>query len=377
MIMIPCRKFLMAFWLFLISVLCHAASKSEPKAILLSPSATSIERLAADEVQKHIYLRTKTRLPVLPSKSGKSKTAIRLSCDSSRLSPESFRIDRDEKGLHIVGGSDVGLLYGVYQYAELLGVVFTLHGDIIPDEPYEGSLLVSGKGNLARFDYWLHTFEYLRTMGQLGCLRGKMDRLMSQSPDGPTIEKTVLPLRIELARTWERLIEQQLQTISTIGEVGTLINLESQTRKTYGFLTKHDAEIVRLTKKPLPAECHLSMDYRLSPQLVVLNHRELLEADEPYRLELTIPGKTSADEAPCLHYRQLGKGSFKTLAMQADDAHHFSVTIPQTLKGTIEYYISFKHHGSTYHYPAAAPSICATWVKLSVTEGCVNTSRKD
>lgn len=236
---------------------------------------------------------------------------------------------------------------------------------------------MSGKGNLARFDYWLHTFEYLRTMGQLGCLRGKMDRLMSQTPDGPTIEKTVLPLRIELARIWERLIEQQLQTISTIGEVGTLINLESQTRKTYGFLTKHDAEIVRLTKKPLPAECHLSMDYRLSPQLVVLNHRELLEADEPYRLELTIPGKTSADEAPCLHYRQLGKGSFKTLAMQADDAHHFSVTIPQTLKGTIEYYISFKHHGSTYHYPAAAPSICATWVKLSATEGCVNASRKD
>lgn len=73
----------------------------------------------------------------------------------------------------------MGLLYGVYQYAELLGVVFTLHGDIIPDEPYEGSLLVKGKGNLARFDYWLHTFEYLRTMGQLGCLRGKMDRLMS------------------------------------------------------------------------------------------------------------------------------------------------------------------------------------------------------
>ena len=65
----------MAFWLFLISVLCHAASKSEPKAILLSPSATSIERLAADEVQKYIYLRTKKRLPVLPSKSGKSKTA--------------------------------------------------------------------------------------------------------------------------------------------------------------------------------------------------------------------------------------------------------------------------------------------------------------
>lgn len=45
------------------------------------------------------------------------------------------------------GGSDVALLYAAYQYAELLGVRFTLHGDIIPDTPYQGSLLQCGKGD--------------------------------------------------------------------------------------------------------------------------------------------------------------------------------------------------------------------------------------
>ena len=34
-----------------------------------------------------------------------------------------------------------------------------------------------------------------------------------------------------------------MQTVYTSGELGSLINLESQTRKTYGFLTKYDKEI--------------------------------------------------------------------------------------------------------------------------------------
>ena len=72
----------------------------------------------------------------------------------------------------------MGLLYGVYQYAELLGVVFTLHGDIIPDEPRRVAF-GEWKGKSCSLRLLLHTFEFLRTMGQLGCLRGKMDRLMS------------------------------------------------------------------------------------------------------------------------------------------------------------------------------------------------------
>lgn len=39
------------------------------------------------------------------------------------------------------------------------------------------------------------------------------------------------------------MIGHLIQTVYTLGELGSLINLESQTRKTYGFLTKYDKAI--------------------------------------------------------------------------------------------------------------------------------------
>ena len=49
------------------------------------------------------------------------------------LNPE-YRLKSDGKRLTITGGSDVGVLYGAYAFAEKLGVRFYLHGDAIPDE---------------------------------------------------------------------------------------------------------------------------------------------------------------------------------------------------------------------------------------------------
>lgn len=220
--------------------------------------------------------------------------------------------------------------------------------------------MVKGAGNLSRFDYWLNSFEYMRTMGELGCLRGELDRLMAQATDANAVENHIIPLRIQLARKWEQLISQQLQTVSTTGEVGTLINLESQTRKTYGFLTKHDKEIARITGKPLPAECQLSMAYNQAPRLIVLNHREVLQAGENYMMELTVLGKRPDDPAPVLHYRPLGKGSFKSLTMSPKSENCFVTSMPQNTQGTLEYYITFAQGERQYHYPASAPSVCGT-----------------
>ncbi len=234
------------------------------------------------------------------------------------------------------------------------------------DSLYALRPMVKGAGNLDRYDYWLNTFAYMRTMGELGCLRGEIDKLMRQATDGSFIEAKVLPLRIKLARLWEQLISQQLLTVSTTGEVGTLINLESQTRKTYGFLTKHDKEITRLTGKPLPAECALSMSYSGEPRLIVLNHRELLQSNEPYALQLTVLGKTAADKAPVLQFRSLGKGKFKSMTMSPAGNNTFKASLPQNMSGTIEYFITFDQDGKQYHYPASAPNVCATVTKLTL-----------
>ena len=47
----------------------------------------------------------------------------------SGMDAQAYRIDP----AGISGGSDLGVLYGAYRYAEILGVRFYLHGDVVPD----------------------------------------------------------------------------------------------------------------------------------------------------------------------------------------------------------------------------------------------------
>mgnify|MGYP000844601315 CR=1 FL=1 len=43
------------------------------------------------------------------------------------------------------------------------------------DEIYELRPLVSGNGNLERFDYWLNQFNYLKATGKLACTVGSFN----------------------------------------------------------------------------------------------------------------------------------------------------------------------------------------------------------
>ena len=76
-------------------------------------------KLAEKEICRYVYLRTGKLQPC----------PVTLKIDSS-LGAQEYRITADS----ITGGSDVGVLYGAYRYAELLGVRFEIDGDVIPDE---------------------------------------------------------------------------------------------------------------------------------------------------------------------------------------------------------------------------------------------------
>jgi len=92
--------------------------------IIVCPSdAPAKVKLAAKEIRRYVYLRTGKLLPI-----GETGEGIALKIDPS-LGSEEYRIKADR----ISGGSDLGVLYGAYRYAELLGVRFYLHGDVVPD----------------------------------------------------------------------------------------------------------------------------------------------------------------------------------------------------------------------------------------------------
>jgi len=104
--------------------------------IFLPENAGQLEKLAASEIRKYIYLRS-GELAVLTSKSDPGKEQIILQIDPV-LEDQEFSLQTENMGgnkkLTISGGSEIAVLYGAYEFAEQLGVRFYLHGDVVPDK---------------------------------------------------------------------------------------------------------------------------------------------------------------------------------------------------------------------------------------------------
>ncbi|MGO8675066.1 MAG: malectin domain-containing carbohydrate-binding protein [Limisphaerales bacterium] len=241
-------------WL-LTSTLPARAASSEPARIISPHDASWMERLAAREVRRYVYLRTGERLAIVSETDGlqgrgeailvsrKGREALKgigaepypvrdahnapgraapvnpgapesLAAALDRLAPQSYYLKTlapppsTRAGgalLLIVGGDDAGTLYAAYRFAERLGVRFYLHGDVIPDErePWKmpilderSSPLFELRGIQPFHDFpegpdWWNRDDYLAIIGQLPKLRMNFLGLHTYPEDRPNAEPTV------------------------------------------------------------------------------------------------------------------------------------------------------------------------------------------
>jgi len=133
-------------------LMAHAAPPGGGARIQVPKEASALERLAAKEVARYLYLRTGQLLPI---QSGDSRpgsnviiiaardwpilqSAAAISQAASTLKSQEFMIQTaDVKGgrqVWIVGGDGVGALYGAYRFLENYGIRFYLHQDVVPEE---------------------------------------------------------------------------------------------------------------------------------------------------------------------------------------------------------------------------------------------------
>ena len=125
------RRFLLVFGAFLL-LLSNPISSAEialEPVIVTKAQAASLQQLAAREVRRYVYLRTGVLLRI---DNQAADSAIVLTTDPT-LDEQQYRLKTDGQVLTISGGSDVGVLYGAYAFAEKLGVRFQIDGDVIPD----------------------------------------------------------------------------------------------------------------------------------------------------------------------------------------------------------------------------------------------------
>jgi hypothetical protein len=226
---------------------------------------------------------------------------------------------------------------------------------------------VAGAGNLQRFDYWMNTLYYHRDLGEIGCMRGQLDDLVSQiKKEINTVQRTALltkavTLRIEMSRVWERTMTHLLAAVDTPGEFGTMANLEQHNRAKLQFLSQHDSLFYASVNGLHPAMLALSDEYQGVARLLVPTVRTLINAGD--RLDLSMIALDNAPaEQVALFWRPLGKGAFNELLCKNIGRAVYQVQLPPSAK-SFEYYIhAVLASGQTLRWPATAPELNQTVV---------------
>lgn len=204
------------------------ASDLPSPAVLVPRGASSLETLAAREVHRYVYLRTGRLLPVLEAPqeipegwrgilvARGDRPALEAVGGSPPVAQVARSLEADEHLLKtlarprgrvvvLTGGSDASTLHAAYRFAELLGVRFYLHGDVVPDEKARFRLprlderakpLFDLRGIQPFHDFpegpdWWDLDDYKVVISQLPKLRMNFIGLHTYPEGGPNAEPTV------------------------------------------------------------------------------------------------------------------------------------------------------------------------------------------
>ena len=187
---------------------------------------------------------------------------------------------------------------------------------------------VHGAGNLDRFDYWLNSFRYHRSLAQIRCALADPD---------PT----------ELMRLWTETYRFLLATVNSPGALAMVVNMENHP----GWA----AAVAKRAPQPWPKE------YQGAPRLIVPCVRSVLEQGETLNVTLI-----ALDQQPvrsvALRVRSLGHGPWKTIAAQHVARAVWQAQLP-AFPDDFEYCAEAQTQGGqTCRWPATAPELNQTVV---------------
>ena len=231
---------------------------------------------------------------------------------------------------------------------------------------------VWGAGNLERFDYWLNSFRYLRGIGKLNCTWAKFNEAMEKvkKTDDSAEKKRLatelaLPIRKDLVRQFEQVQRYLLATVSTTGEMGTVMNWQQHLMP--GLLTKPGTELTEMLGGELPSDAVPRKDYAGEMQVIVPTVRGSLQAGEDLKLKVIILCDGKLVDAG-LYFRILGQSEFERIPLVHVGRCVYSATIgaDRIEESDLEYYVKAKQwNGQERFFPAAAPKLNKTVVIMN------------
>jgi hypothetical protein len=225
---------------------------------------------------------------------------------------------------------------------------------------------IGGTGNLDRYDYWLNLVRASQLRVRTWVLADRLTAKMKQVSAAPEADRKlslvrneVLPLRLELARSYESLIAAFVNCASSPGDVGTISSIESGSRER--IVSAHDAAITQILGEPLPPEAAVRTAYRGTPRIFVSGRRTQVNAGEAQEIRAFVLSGPKCSGVN-LYWRPLGRGGFKKVAATHRSRQAYRAALPARSRGsTVEYYLEASlADGQRTRWPATAPSMNQT-----------------
>ena len=224
---------------------------------------------------------------------------------------------------------------------------------------------VTGVTNLERFDYWLNTYRCMAVMGEIGCMRGDLDKtvvaIKAETDAGRKKELATkaLLLRIEMAKQWEKMVSLQVAAVDTPGELGTIDNIERHNRLHEQFLSKHDKDLSDAIGDKLPDSVLPGKTYYGPARIIVPTVRTHIAEGEGITFNLILLDKQPMKGA-ALFYRVMGKGEYMKFDLEHLGRAVYQAKLLPAMED-FEYYIEAeKADGAKMFWPVTAPAIGQT-----------------
>lgn len=232
------------------------------------------------------------------------------------------------------------------------------------------SSLIEGKGNQARFDYWLRNFQFLKYLAETNCIWGEMNQIIEdkvknepdQSVKTKLIRENILPIANRMLDAYSNAYRTLLPTISNTGELGTICNLEQHVKDL--LITRIEKQLSEWAKESVSLRAPTCQDYDGPARLIVPTLRSSVAPGEPFALKVILLDQFAPRDAT-LYWREMGKGAFQRIPLVHLRRGVYKVEFPSkaTTIDCIEYYVKVRSgSGETLYFPATAPSLNQTVV---------------
>ena len=227
---------------------------------------------------------------------------------------------------------------------------------------------VKGAVNLERFDYWLNTYRCQAQIGELGCLRGELDKSIAliaaekEASQKKTLATKALEIRIDMAKKWTRMLSLQVAAVDTPGELGTIDNMERQSRKFLKFLSQHDHILESALGEKLPPAIEPGKAYDGPARIIVPTVRTHCAQGERMSLKIILlDGEPMTGGS--LFVRNMGLGEYIKSGLRSLGRGVYEANFP-SVAGDLEYYIeAVRGNGKKLFWPATAPNVGQTIIQ--------------